>query len=94
MEGEVNTHDLADVEQLCRRLVVFDRVDLLRRAHQCGAADRRRGRPTVRDLRVVEPSIEDVVRTLYTSGEAPGTPGTSPTMVSGSSKSTNRGATP
>ncbi len=96
----LTTHDLPDVERLCRRLVVIDhgrlvvdleqpqaaldglpgvlevtvkanglRQELAFSAEQTSAAQLIAAvvaRVAVRDLFVVEPSIEDVVRTLYT----------------------------
>lgn len=96
----LTTHDLPDVERLCRRLVVIDQgrvlvdgdLDALRRrfggarqlvvelVEPSAALDGLPGvlgvtveaaglrqRLAVRDLTVAEPSIEDLVRTLYAS---------------------------
>jgi ABC-2 type transport system ATP-binding protein len=79
----LTTHDLPDVERLCRRLVVIDHgqvvvdgsLDELRRqlafsAQHTSAATLIAAvvaQAAVRDLFVLEPSIEDVIRTLYTT---------------------------
>ncbi len=54
----LTTHDLADVERLCDRLVVIDRGRVI----SDGTVAQIKQQASVRDVSIEEPHIDDVVR--------------------------------